>query len=34
VLGITEVTPGAIGLLLGATGVGNLVYYLLQRRIR
>jgi len=33
-LGINEVTPGAIALLLGATGLGNLAYYLLERRVR
>ncbi len=28
-----RVTPGALALLLGATGGGNLAYYLLQRRL-
>lgn len=33
-VGVTHVTPGAIALLLGATGLGNLAYYLLERRLR
>lgn len=33
-LGVREVTPGAIALLLGATGLGNLAYYLLERKLR
>lgn len=31
-IGTDRVTPGVIALLLGATGLGNLAYYLLQRR--
>lgn len=31
--GIRDVTPGAIALLLGATGLGNLAYYLLVGRL-
>jgi hypothetical protein len=30
----SRVTPGVIALLLGATGVGNLAYYLLERRLK
>lgn len=30
-IGATEVTPGVVALLLGATGLGNLAYYLLER---
>jgi len=29
-----RVTPGAIALLLGTTGLGNLGYYLLERRLK
>lgn len=29
-----RVTPGVIALLLGATGLGNLAYYQLERRLR
>lgn len=29
-----RVTPGVIALLLGATGLGNLGYYLLERRLK
>lgn len=29
-----HVTPGVIALLLGATGLGNLVYYILGRRLK
>lgn len=29
-----RVSPGAIALLLGATGLGNLGYYLLERRMK
>ena len=29
-----RVTPGAIALLLGATGLGNLGYYLVERRMK
>lgn len=31
--GIRDITPGAIALLLGATGLGNLAYYLLVRKL-
>ena len=31
---VDRVTPGVIALLLGATGVGNLAYYLLERRLK
>jgi hypothetical protein len=31
--GWTELNPGAIALLVGATGIGNLAYYLLARRL-
>lgn len=30
--GVRDATPGAIALLLGATGLGNLAYYMLERR--
>jgi len=33
-LGIDRVTPGAIALLLGATGLGNVVYFVLDRRLK
>ncbi len=33
-LGAKGVTPGVIALLLGATGLGNLGYYLLERRLK
>lgn len=33
-LGVRDVTPGVVALLLGATGLGNLAYYLLERRAR
>lgn len=33
-LGTDRLTPGVIALLLGATGVGNLGYYLLERRLK
>ena len=29
-----RVTPGVIALLLGATGLGNLAYYLLHRKLK
>lgn len=32
--GTREVTPGVVALLLGATGLGNLAYYLLERRMK
>jgi uncharacterized protein DUF6249 len=31
--GWDEVTPGVIALLAGATGLGNLVYYVVSRRL-
>ena len=31
--GWTEVNPGVIAVLVGATGLGNLAYYLLARRV-
>lgn len=31
--GWTEVNPGVIAVLVGATGVGNLAYYLLGRKL-
>ena len=31
--GWEEVTPGVIALLVGATGLGNLVYYVVARRL-
>lgn len=31
--GVDHVTPGVVGLLLGATGLGNLAYYLLENRL-
>lgn len=33
-VGADHVTPGVIALLLGATGAGNLGYYLLERRAK
>lgn len=33
VFGWRDATPGAIGLLLGATGIGNLVFYAIERRV-
>jgi putative exporter of polyketide antibiotics len=33
-LGADRVTPGVIALLLGATGVGNLAFYVLERRLK
>ncbi|MDR6993235.1 hypothetical protein [Luteimonas sp. 3794] len=33
-LGWTEVSPGVVALLLGATGIGNLVAFALARRVR
>lgn len=32
-VGWDNVTPGAIAVLLGATGLGNLAYYLAARRV-
>jgi len=31
--GWDDVTPGAIGLLLGATGIGNLAFYSIARNL-
>ena len=31
--GWREITPGVIAVLVGATGLGNLAYYLLARRL-
>jgi len=31
--GWTEITPGVIAVLAGATGLGNLAYYFFSRRI-
>lgn len=31
-LGVRDVTPGTVAILLGATGVGNLAYWLLETR--
>jgi hypothetical protein len=31
--GWNEVTPGVIAMLIGATGLGNLAYYVLSRRL-
>ena len=31
--GWTEVTPGVIGVLLAATGLGNLAFYMTSRRV-
>ncbi|MGH8077132.1 MAG: hypothetical protein ACREPE_07395 [Lysobacter sp.] len=33
-IGWNEITPGAIGLLLGVTGVGNFVFYVLERKLK
>ncbi|MFT3763323.1 MAG: hypothetical protein QM599_07770 [Pseudoxanthomonas sp.] len=32
--GWRDVTPGAIAILLGATGLGNLIYFALGRRLK
>lgn len=32
--GTREVTPGVVALLLGATGLGHLAYYLVERRLK
>ncbi len=34
VIGWTEITPGVIAILLAATGLGNLGYYLTSRRLK
>ncbi len=31
--GWTEITPGVIAVLLGVTGLGNLAYYMVSRRL-
>ena len=31
--GWTEINPGVIALLVGATGLGNLAYYVISRRL-
>ncbi|MEG3191241.1 hypothetical protein [Lysobacter sp. D1-1-M9] len=33
-VGANDVTPGVVALLLGATGLGNLAYYVLERRLK
>lgn len=33
-IGGERVTPGIIAVLLGATGMGNLAFYLLERRLK
>lgn len=33
-IGWTEITPGVIAILLAATGLGNLGYYLASRRLK
>ncbi|MBN6152175.1 hypothetical protein JR065_17670 [Xanthomonas sp. AmX2] len=33
-LGADRITPGVVALLLGATGLGNLAYYFLQRALK
>lgn len=33
-VGANDVTPGVIALLLGSTGLGNLTYYVLERRLK
>ena len=33
-VGWNEVTPGAIAVLLGATGLGNFAFYLLERKLK
>jgi len=33
-IGADDVTPGVIALLLGATGLGNLAYYVLELRLK
>ncbi|MGO1542035.1 MAG: hypothetical protein ACTHZI_00370 [Luteimonas sp.] len=33
-LGLRDVTPGVVAILLGATGIGNLAYYLLEGRLK
>jgi hypothetical protein len=33
-MGADRVTPGVIALLLGATGLGNLAFYVLARKLK
>ena len=33
-LDVDRITPGVIALLLGATGLGNLAYYILERKLK
>jgi len=33
-LGADRVTPGVVALLLGATGLGNLAFYMLERKLK
>jgi putative exporter of polyketide antibiotics len=33
-IGWNEITPGAIALLLGATGLGNFAFYVLERKLK
>jgi putative exporter of polyketide antibiotics len=33
-MGVDRVTPGVIALLLAATGVGNLAFFLLERKLK
>ena len=33
-IGWNEITPGAIALLLGATGLGNFVFFVLERKLK
>ncbi len=33
-IGTDTVTPGVIGLVIGATGLGNLAYFLIERRLK
>jgi hypothetical protein len=34
IVGWQSVTPGAIAVLLGATGIGNLAFYAIERKLR
>ena len=31
--GVREITPGVIAILLGATGIGNLAYFMIARKL-
>ncbi|MGY0634791.1 hypothetical protein [Luteimonas sp. A478] len=33
-MGVRDVTPGVVAILLGATGIGNLAYYLIEGRMK